>query len=79
MRGGALAWRWSHTEGDGERVYSAPSAWDQIATMFSNPVVMTALCMLQEKVLINSGKAKSPDSCPFLSAFPIHSYVLKEK
>lgn len=66
------------SEGAKERVYRTPSAWDQIATIFSNPVVMTALCMLQEKVLINSGKAKSSDGRPFLSAFPAHSYVLKE-
>lgn len=61
-----------------ERVYCAPSAWDQIATIFSTQVVMTALCMLQERVLINSGKAKSSNRCPFLSAFPAHSHVLKE-
>lgn len=78
-------WAGEHRPKDGpsseeaeERVYCTLSAWDQIATIFSNPVVMTALCMLQEKVLINSGKAKSSNRCPFLSAFPRHSYVLKE-
>lgn len=40
---------------------------------------MTTLFMLQGKVLIISGKAKSQSRCPFLSASPTHSCVLKEK
>lgn len=76
---GGVGRRWPRDEEDGERIYSVPSVWDQIAAIFSNPVVMAALCVLPEKVLINSVKAKSPNLCPFLSAFPTHGYVCPER
>lgn len=40
---------------------------------------MTALFMLQGKVVIISGETKSQSHCPFLSTFSTHDCVLKKK